>query len=83
MRTQDLQFHLQLRSTVQSILNNLMAENQVSAIDMQEAVEHYLVGLQEAASAEYMNWMMQEKALLEAKLQEIEEKPQEVIIEEE
>ena len=93
MRTQDLQLHLQLRSTVQNLLNDVMIQNNISATDMVEAIEHYLLEMREAASLEYVQWAMEEKAQMEAafqeQLQQKEEEPQmeedpqmEVVIEE-
>lgn len=70
MRTQDLQLHLQLRSTVQNLLNEVMMQNNISATDMVEAIEHYLLEMREAASLEYVQWAMEEKAQMEAAFQE-------------
>lgn len=80
MRTPNLQLHVQLRTTVQNILNDLMLQNNVSAMDMSEAVEHYLLSLKDAEMAEYVGWAMQEQAKAEAAHQaensEKEETPQ-------
>ena len=70
MRTQNLQLHLQLRSTVENVLNDIMIQNNISATDMVEAIEHYLLRMQEAASLEYVQWAMEEKAQMEAIFQE-------------
>ena len=67
MRTQDLQLHIQLKSTVQNLLNEVMIQNKISATDMVEAIEHYLLEMREAASLEYVQWAMQEKNKLETK----------------
>lgn len=69
MRTQDLQLHLQLRSTVQNLLNDVMIQNNISATDMVEAIEHYLLEMREAASLEYVQWAMEDKARLEEQYQ--------------
>lgn len=57
----DLQVRLQLRSTVQQALNDIMMNNQISATDMEDAVEHYLYGLKDAVSYEYVAWAMEDK----------------------
>lgn len=86
MRMQDLQLHLQLRSTVQSLLNDVMVQNNISATDMAEAIEHYLLEVREAASLEYVQWAMEREAQMEAafqeQLQQKEVESQEEIIEE-
>lgn len=61
MRTENLQLRLQLRSTIQSTLNDIMYQNNISVIDMEEAIEHYLLSLKEAALLEYANWTIQDK----------------------
>ena len=62
MRTNNLQMRYQLRSTVKSLLDNIVNQNNISSIDMEEAVEHYLLELREAATEEYVQWSMLEKA---------------------
>lgn len=65
MRSNNLQLRMQLRSTVQTTLNDIMYNNNISAVDMEEAVEHYLLSLKDAAQMEYATWAIQDKAELE------------------
>lgn len=89
MRTDNLQLRIQLQSTVESTLNEIRYNNHISATDMQEAIEHYLLTLKEAVMAEYVNWSMQDKAKIETQYKQLLEEqketevPQEVDIEEE
>lgn len=74
MRTNNLQLRMQLRSTIQSTLDSIMQNNNISATDMEEAIEHYLNSLKEQVMYEYVNWSMQERnALIEEMTSEVEE----------
>lgn len=83
MRSTNLEFRLQLRSTVDRTLNELMYSNQISATDMEEAIEHFLLSLKENVMIEYAETVMQEKALLNQQIEELQNTPEEEKIEEE
>lgn len=55
------QLKMQLRATVQSIINDLMIQNNITATQMEEALEHALLQIKDAATLEYVEWAMHDK----------------------
>lgn len=55
------QLKMQLRATVQSIINDLMMQNHISASQMEEALEHVLLQIKDAATLEYVEWAINDK----------------------
>lgn len=71
MRSENLETRLQIRSTIAQILNELMYNNQISATDMEEALEHYLIGLKDNVLLEYAESAIQEKAIIQEQLNKL------------
>lgn len=71
MRSDNLELRLQLRSTITQTLSQLMTQNQISATDMEEALEHFLLSLKEQVMMEYAEAAFQEKQELQTKIQEL------------
>lgn len=83
---ENLQLRLQLRSTVQDYLNNLMTQNHITATQMEDTLNYILVGLKDSVLAEYAIYAMEEaekdkhQALEEIKnLNETEETSSEIL----
>lgn len=72
MRSDNLELRLQLRSTINRTLNELMYSNQISATDMEEALEHFLLSLKENVMMEYAEAAIQEKMILQQQLEELQ-----------
>lgn len=72
MRSNNLELRLQLRSTVDRTLNEIMYTNQISATDMEEAIEHFLLSLKENVMIEYAEAAIQEKMTLQQQLEELQ-----------
>lgn len=73
MRSLNLEFRLQLRSTIDRTLNEIMYANQISATDMEEAVEHFLLSLRERVLLEYAEAKLQEEQQLQEQLAQMTE----------
>lgn len=56
---EDLQLRIQLRSTLQGYVNDLMSQYQISATMMEEALSGVLLLIKDAATNEYAEWAMQ------------------------
>lgn len=83
MRSDNLELRLQLRSTITQTLSQLMAQNQISATDMEEAIEHFLLSLKEQVMIEYAESALQEKQKLQTQITEMNTPTEEVKTEEE
>ena len=83
MRSDNLELRLQLRSTIDRTLNEIMYTNQISATDMEEAIEHFLLSLKENVMIEYAESVMQEKVSLNQQIEELKNTSEEEKIEEE
>lgn len=73
MRSDSLELRLQLRSTVNQTLNGIMIQNQISATDMEEAVEHFLLLLREQVLVEYAETALNEKTELQEQLEKLKQ----------
>lgn len=71
MRSDSLQRRLEVRSTVSQLLTDLMYQNQISATDMEEAIDHFLLSIKDQVMLEYAESAIQEKNDLQAQLQEL------------
>lgn len=59
---EDLQLKIQLRATLQNMISELMVNNGFTATQIEEALNHILVQIKDAAMIEYANWAIQDKA---------------------
>lgn len=50
---EDLITRLKLRATVQDYITQLMTQNEISAVQMEDALEHVLLIIKDAALADY------------------------------
>ena len=78
----DLQLRLQLRATLQNTISEIMSQNQISATQMEDALQYVLLQLKDAALTEYANWAMEDKAIALKQTQILTEETEENVEEE-
>lgn len=82
---ENLQLRIQLRSTLQGYVNDLMNQYNISATMMEEALSAVLLLIKDASMSEYAEWAMQNNnqtiQQLQSALQELAELKEEKEIE--
>lgn len=57
----NIQTQLQLRATLQNLVAEIMTNNNISATEMENALNYLMIQIKDAATAEYINWSIQDK----------------------
>lgn len=79
----NIQTQLQLRATLQNLVAEIMTNNNISATEMENALNYLMIQIKDAATAEYINWSIQDKNTALQQLQESLKETEEGTTEEE